>query len=90
MERDNSKEWINSLKIAVINNDLQKLKEYSNRQIPNFSSIDEAKEALSLVENAKNILEKEKNKIKIQMNQLKQTQKYKNEFYNSYMNEWKI
>ena len=90
MERLDSKEWINSLKIAIINNDLKKIEEYSNRKIPNFSSIDEAKEALSLIENAKNILEKEKNSIKLQMNQIKQTQKYKNEFNNSHINEWKV
>jgi len=90
MERLNSKEWISSLKIAIINNDLKKLEEYSNRKIPDFSSIDEAKEALSLIESATDILEKEKNKIKIQMNQIKQTKKYKNEFYNSYMNEWTV
>ena len=90
MERYNTKEWINSLKIAIINNDLKKLEEYSNIKIPNFSSIDEAKEALSLIENAKNMLEKEQNKIKNKMNQLKQTQKYKNEFYNSHMNEWTV
>jgi len=90
MERLNSKEWINSLKIAIINNDLKKIEEYSKRNIPEFSSIEEAKEALSLIKNATNILEKEKNKIKNKMNQIKQTQKYKNEFYNSHMNEWKV
>ncbi len=88
MERYNSKEWINNLKIAIINNDLSKIEKYSNRKIPKFSSIEEAKEALSFVEKAKNILQQEKNKIKLQMNRLKQSNQY-NIVYNSYMNEWK-
>jgi hypothetical protein len=88
MERYNSKKWINDLKIAIINGDLSKIEEYSNREIPNFSSIKEANEALSLVENAKNVLQKEKNKIQLQMNQLKQTNRYKVN-YNSSTNEWK-
>jgi hypothetical protein len=87
MERNNSKKWINKLKIAIINNDLSKIEEYSNRKIPSFSSIDEAKEALSLVENAKNILQKEKNKIQLQMNQLKQSNQYE-VAYNQSINEW--
>jgi len=89
MERNNSKEWINSLKISIINNELKKIEEYSNRNIPQFSSIDEAKEALNLIEQAKNILEKEKNKLKTQMNKIKQTKKYNNSYNNSHSNEWK-
>jgi hypothetical protein len=88
MERYNSKEWINNLKIAIINDDLSKIEKYSNRKIPKFSSIKEAKEALLLVEKAKNILQKEKNKIQLKMNQLKQTNQYQIDF-NSSMNEWK-
>ena len=45
MERRNSTQWINQLKIAIINNDLDKLVEYSKREVPSFSSIKEAKEA---------------------------------------------
>ena len=60
MERRNSKEWIDSLKIAIINNDLDKLKRYSNRKMPSFSSIEEAKEALNLVNQATNILQQKK------------------------------
>ena len=89
MERNNSKKWINSLKISIINNELKKIEEYSNRDIPKFSSIDEAKEALNLIEQAKNILEKEKNKLKIQMNKIKQTQKYIITMNNNTTNNWK-
>jgi hypothetical protein len=89
MERNNSKKWINDLKIAIINNDLSKIKEYSDREIPNFSSITEAKEGLSLIENAKNILQQEKNKIKLQMNQLKQANKYHQTTINT-SHEWEV
>ncbi len=76
MERRNSKEWINSLKIAIINNDLEKIKKYSKRDIPSFDSIEEAKETLSLIENATNILKKEKEKISKNMQALKQAKKF--------------
>jgi len=57
MERRNSKEWLNSLKVAVINNDLSKIEEYSKRKLPDeFSSIEEAKEALALINQATQIL----------------------------------
>ena len=75
MERRNSKEWINNLKIAIINNDLEKIKKYSKRDIPSFDSIEEVKEALSLIENATNILKKEKEKISKNMQALKQAKK---------------
>ncbi|RUM56119.1 MAG: hypothetical protein DSY40_02745 [Nautilia sp.] len=90
MERNNSKEWINSLKIAIINNDLKKIKEYSKRTIPeNFNSLEEAKEALNLVNQAKKILEEKKDTIQKKMFQLKQQNKYNNS-YISYTREWNI
>ena len=90
MERNNSKEWINSLKIAIINNDLKQIEEYSKRDIPqNFNSIEEVKEALSLVNQAKKILENRKNIIQKKMFQLKQQNKYNNTHI-SYTREWNI
>jgi len=89
MERNNSKDWINSLKIAIINDDLKQIEEYSTRKVPDFSSIEEAKDALLWVEKAQEILKTEKNKIRLQMNQLKQTNKYQHN-YTSYTNEWKV
>jgi len=76
MERRNSKEWIDSLKIAIINNDLDKLKRYSNRKMPSFSSIEEAKEALNLVNQAINILQQKKEEIGRKLTSIKQQQKY--------------
>jgi len=74
--RNNSKEWIKSLKIAIINNDLNKIEEYSKRDIPQFSSIEKAQEALALITQAKTILENKKNEIAKIMQQLKQTKNF--------------
>ena len=76
MERRNSKEWIKSLKIAIINNDLETIKEYSLATLPSFENINESKEALALIENATNILKKEKEKISKNMQALKQAKKF--------------
>jgi len=77
MERRNSKEWINSLKIAIINNDIKKIEEYSSRELPSyFASINEAKEALNLIEQAANILKEKKDIISKQLKQLKQNKQY--------------
>jgi hypothetical protein len=89
MERNNSNEWINSLKIAIINENLKKIEEYSNREIPEFSSIEEAKEALALVNEAKNILQKKKAFIKQQMQEIKQQNRYANS-YENHTNEWNV
>jgi len=76
MERRNTKEWITSLKIALINNDLKKLEEYSKREIPHFSSTSEAKEALNLVTQATEILNTKKNEIGKILQELKQAKKF--------------
>jgi len=86
MERRNSKEWINSLKIAIINNDLTKIEEYSKRDLPSFSSIDEAKEALNLVNQAISILQKEKDIIGNKLQSFKNQQKYFQNYQNSTFN----
>ena len=89
MERRNSTEWINQLKIAIINNDLDKLVEYSKRVIPSFSSIKEAKEALYLIQEAVNIITTKKNEIGIELNKLKESQKYRLENNENCFNDWK-
>jgi len=90
MERRNSKEWIKTLKIAFINEDIEKLKKFSKETPPSFSSIQEAKEALKLIENITKFLTQKKNQIKIEMQKLKQLQNYNNIYQNSETNEWKI
>jgi len=89
MERRNSTKWINQLKIAIINNDLDKLVEYSKRDIPSFSSIKDAKEALHLLQKAKNIISIKKNEIGMELNKLKESQKYRLENNENCFNDWK-
>jgi len=86
MERRNAKEWINSLKIALINNDLKKIEEYSNRKIPEFSSIEEAQKALKLVQQATKILEIKKSEISKNMKELQTAKKFIQSSNSSFFN----
>jgi hypothetical protein len=90
MERRNSKQWINDLKIALINNDFEKIKKYSSREIPLFLSIKEAKEALHLVNEAKNILQQKKDEIAKKINSIKQIKQYSNRYETISTNNWKV
>jgi hypothetical protein len=86
MERRNSKKWINDLEIAIINKNLKQLVELSERDVPSFASLEEAKQALHLVEQAKNIIKTEQAKIGNMLNQKKKLEIYnldnkENSFY---------
>jgi hypothetical protein len=67
--------YLNKLKAAVINEDIERLKELVKEEIT-FSSVDEAKEINSYIKMAINILEKEKRKISLEMRKIKQLQKF--------------
>jgi hypothetical protein len=69
------KSYLNKLKAAVINEDIERLKELVKEEIT-FSSIDETKEINSYIKMAINILEKEKRKISLEMRKIKQLQKF--------------
>ena len=66
---------LNEIKIAVINEDLEKLEEISKKE-PSFSSVDEAKEILNYINLAKEILKKEKVKLFKQMQEIKKLKKF--------------
>lgn len=66
---------LNELKLAVINEDFEKLRELSNKK-PSFSSIEEAKEILGYINLATKILENKKKKLLADMNQLKKIKNY--------------
>jgi nitrogenase subunit NifH len=70
--------YINNLKIAVINKDLKKLEQIIEKE-PVFSSVDEAKEIQSYLKLAVNILEKEKSKLSNEMQKIKQLKKFNTE-----------
>ena len=71
--------FLNELKIAVINKDLKKLEELSNKEVE-FSSIDEAKEINNYLKEAKKIILEEKLKLNKEMQEIKKLQN----FYNSH------
>jgi len=66
---------LNEIKLAVINRDLEKLKEISTKS-PKFSSIKEAQEIESFIKKAIEILNEEKNKISKEMREIKKLQKF--------------
>jgi len=68
-------EYLNSLKVAVINKDLDKLKEVVNMQ-PVFNSLDEAKEIQAYLNEAVKILKEEKEKLSKEMKKIKNLQKF--------------
>ena len=79
MERgDGGMNFLNELKIAVINHNIDKLKKMSEMK-PEFESVEEANEMLKYIIEAKKILEKEKNGIFCDMKEIQKLKK----FYNS-------
>jgi outer membrane PBP1 activator LpoA protein len=70
--------WINRLKIAVIQEDIETATELV-KTAPKFQNIQEAKEAKSLIEAAINIAIREKEKTLEAMNKIKQTKKFLNQ-----------
>ncbi len=66
---------LNELKVAVINKDLKKIEELSNKE-PQFSSIEEAKEFISYLEEAKKLLNSQKLKLKQEMKKIQELKKY--------------
>ena len=66
---------LNDIKIAVINEDIEKLEEFSKKE-PSFSSVEEAKEILNYINLAKDILKKEKLKLFKEMQEIKKLKKF--------------
>ncbi|WP_024789958.1 hypothetical protein [Lebetimonas sp. JH292] len=77
--------YLNELKIAVINEDFDKLKKLVKEDIT-FSSIEEAKEINAYIKKAVKILKKEKEKLSHEMQKIKKLQKFniqkKNDLFN--------
>jgi len=69
--------YLNELKVAVINEDLKKLEELS-QQTPHFNNIEEAQEIQVFLKKAVDLLQKEKNRIAIDMKKIKDLQKFNN------------
>ena len=69
--------YLNELKVAVINEDLKKLESLSKRN-PQFDSLEEAQEIQAFLKKAVDLLQKEKNKLSIDMKKIKDLQKFNN------------
>jgi hypothetical protein len=67
--------YLNKLKVAVINEDIEKLKELVKEDIT-FSSIEEAKEINTYIKTAVKILKKEKEKLSSEMQKIKKLKKF--------------
>lgn len=78
--------YLNELKTAVINEDIEKLKKLLKDEI-SFSSINEAKEINSYIQMAIDLLKKEKEKLSIEMQKIKKLKKFnmqnKTDLFNS-------
>jgi len=72
------KNYLNKLKIAVINEDINKLEELVN-ETPEYDTIEEAKEIVVFLQQAIKLLQKEKNKLSAQMQKIKNLQKFNSE-----------
>ena len=67
--------WINNLKTAVIEKDIQNITEITDT-LPQFEDINEAEEALSLIQEAIKIVKNKKQETLNIMNKIKQTKTF--------------
>lgn len=68
-------QWKNNLTIAIIENDIKKIGELI-LDVPQFVDLDEAKEALALIQEAIKIVDTEKGKALETMKKLMQTKAF--------------
>lgn len=68
-------QWINDLKIAVVENDTRCIGELI-QHVPNFEDLEEAKEALALIQMAIVIVDEEKTQTMEIMKKIKQTKEF--------------
>ncbi len=69
--------WVNNLKIAIIEEDTDNISKVLDR-LPNFKDLDEAKEALSLIQTALDLVKKKKQEVLETMNKIKKTKEFLN------------
>ena len=67
--------WINNLKIAIIEKDIGRIASII-KELPEFKNLDRAKEALSLIGLAIEIVDNEKQKTLKTMKKIKQTKEF--------------
>ncbi len=67
--------WINDLKIAVIEEDIENITTIAD-SLPKFKDINDAKEALNLIQEAIKIIKSKKEETLDIMNKIKQTKAF--------------
>ena len=75
--------YLRELKVAVINEDIEKLKSLLDKEI-SFSSLDEAIEINSYIKQAINLLTRKKNELFKEMQKIKQLKKFNTQNQNSF------
>lgn len=68
-------QWTNNLKIAVIENDIVTIGKLI-QDVPAFEDIDEAREALALIQESMKLVDEEKIKMIETMKKMKQTKAF--------------
>ena len=68
-------QWTNNLKIAVIENDIVTIGKLI-QEVPAFEDIDEAREALALIQESMKLVDEEKTKMIETMKKMKQTKAF--------------
>lgn len=72
--------WLDEFKIAIINEDSQKILSLCDKMPSNFDCIDDTKSALFLTQQALNLLKSKKQSAKSQIARLKKVEIYTNYF----------
>lgn len=67
--------WINSLKIAIIEENITEIGVIIEN-LPEYGNKEDAQEALALLDEAKNLVKNKKNETLTSMNKIKQTKVY--------------
>ncbi len=68
-------QWTNNLKIAVIENDIVTIGKLI-QEVPAFEDIDDAREALALIQESMKLVDEEKTKMIDTMKKMKQTKAF--------------
>ena len=68
-------QWPNNLKIAVIENDIVTIGKLI-QEVPAFEDIDDAREALALIQESMKLVDEEKTKMIETMKKMKQTKAF--------------
>jgi len=72
-----NRQWIESIKLAIINEKIDDIIEYS-KSIPSFDDLKQMQTAQALIKQASEIIKKEQDKLNIEMQKIKQIKSFLN------------